>query len=200
MPKNTNILLIRHAEKPDSGTGLSVPGQERAQAYVIYFQNYLLDSNLVELDYLFAAANSDDSHRPFLTIQPFAAAIGLNITSDYKDTDYQNLANDILQNSMYDQSNILICWHHSQILDLAAALGSGPPLESPWPSGWPGHVFGWLLQLCYDHHGKIDLTQTGCINQKLMYNDHGKNPPAVAKKRHKQSEQVLNSPYHDQNK
>jgi hypothetical protein len=30
-----------------------------------------------------------------------------------------------------------------------------------------------------------------------MYNDHSKNLPAVAKKRHKQSEQVLNSPYHD---
>ena len=195
MPNNTNILMIRHAEKPDSGTGLSVIGQERAQAYVIYFQNYLLGSNIVKWDYLFAAANSDDSHRPCLTIQPLAIALGLNIISDYKDTDYQNLANDILRNSMYDQSNILVCWHHSQILDLAAALGANAkelPPESHWPASyWPGHVFGWLLQLCYDHHGKIDPARTVCINQKLMYGDHGKNPPAVDKKRHKQSEKVL---------
>jgi hypothetical protein len=51
MTKNTNILLIRHAEKPDSGIGLAVAGQERAQAYVVYFQNYLINSNLVTLNY-----------------------------------------------------------------------------------------------------------------------------------------------------
>jgi hypothetical protein len=64
MPKNASILMIRHAERPDTGTGLSVAGQERAQAYVIYFQNYLLNSNPVKLDYLMAAADSSESYRP----------------------------------------------------------------------------------------------------------------------------------------
>ena len=74
MPKNTNILMIRHAEKPDSGSDLAVAGQERAQAYVVYFRNYSINSSLVKLDYLFAAANSSASQRPQLTIQPLAAA------------------------------------------------------------------------------------------------------------------------------
>ena len=180
MPKNTNILMIRHGEKPDSGTGLAVPGQERAQAYVIYFQNYSLDSNLLKLDYLFAAADSSESHRPKLTITPLATAIGLDINAKHKDKDYQKVADDILQNSKYDGSNILICWHHGEILDLAAALGAkGLPPTSDWPTPpWPKHVYGWVLQLCYDADGNIDPSQTICLNQKLMYDDHGKNPPA----------------------
>jgi hypothetical protein len=174
--------MIRHAEKPDSGTGLAVAGQERAQAYVIYFQNYLLNSNLVKLDYLFAAADSSESHRPLLTIRPLATAIELDINDKHKDKDYQKVADDISQNSKYDQSNILICWHHGEILDLAAALGAKElPPESNWPPPpWPSEVFGWLLQLCYDDDGNIISSQTVCINQQLMYDDYGKNPPIVA--------------------
>ena len=50
MPKNTNILMVRHAEKPDSGRDLSVTGQERAQAYAVYFQNYILNGTVLELN------------------------------------------------------------------------------------------------------------------------------------------------------
>ena len=183
MPDNTNILMIRHAEKPDSGTGLAIAGQERAQAYVVYFQNYGLNSNSIKFDYLFAAANSPESHRPRLTIEPLSKAIGLDINDNYKDKDYQKLATDILQKSKYDNSNILICWHHGEILDLAGALGvdaSKLPPESNWPAPpWPGEVFGWLLQLCYDVNGRIIVSQTICNNEQLMYNDYGNNPPAV---------------------
>jgi hypothetical protein len=71
--------MIRHAEKPAAGPDLAVPGQERAQAYAVYFQNYSLNSSLVKLDYLFAAADSSESQRPRLTILPLAARIGLAI-------------------------------------------------------------------------------------------------------------------------
>lgn len=182
MPKNTNILMIRHAEKPDSGSDLAVAGQERAQAYVVYFRNYSINSSVVKLDYLFAAANSSASQRPQLTIQPLAAAIGLAINDEHKDKDYQKVADDILQNAKYDQKNILICWHHGEILDLAAALGAtGLPAASNWPtSPWPSKVYGWLLQLCYDDKGAIIPAQTVCINQELMFDDYGQNPPGGA--------------------
>lgn len=185
MPKNTNILMIRHGEKPKSGTGLAVAGQERAQAYSIYFQNYLLNSSPVKLNYLFAAANSNASHRPVLTITPLSTATGLKINQKHKDKDYQKVATDILTNSKYDGSSILICWHHGEILKLAAALGAkGLPPSSNWPGPkWPGQVFGWVLQLCYDGNGNIVPSQTVCINQKLMYDDHGQNPPLPLAKR-----------------
>ena len=179
MPKNTNILMVRHAEKPDSGTGLAVPGQERAQAYAIYFQNYSLNSSPLKLNYLFAAADSSNSHRPRLTIEPLAAAIGLAINDKHADKDYQKVADDILQNTKYDQQNILICWHHGEILDLATALGATSlPSSSNWPPSWPSHVFGWVLQLCYDDNGAIIPDQTMCLNQQLMFDDYAKDPPA----------------------
>ena len=182
MPNSTTIILIRHAEKPESGIALAVAGQERAHAYAVYFQNYALNSSPIKFNYLFAAADSEESHRPRLTIEPLAQAIGLGIDNKHKDKDYQKVAADILQNSKYNNSNILICWHHGKILELAETLGVDPsklPKESQWPSPpWPNEVFGWLLQVCYDESGTIIPSQTLCINEQLMYNDYGKNPPA----------------------
>lgn len=185
MPKNTNILMIRHAEKPASGHKLAVAGQERAQAYSIYFQNYQISSKIIKFNYLFAAADSNSSHRPRLTIEPLSKAINLAINAGTADKDFATLAAELLNDATYDNSNILICWHHGEILDFAAALLNGAtlPPSSNFPTGkWNPAVFGWVLQLCYDANGNIIPSQTICINEKLMYDDHGKNPPAVMEK------------------
>ena len=183
MPKNTNILMVRHAEKPDSGKRLSVAGQERAHAYAVYFQNYMLNGTLLKLSYTFATADSSQSQRPRLTMEPLANAMGMEIDARYQENDYQKVADEILQNSKYHQSNILICWHHGEILELAAALevdATKLPPQSHWPSPpWPGEVFGWLPQVCYDADGNVIPSQTLCINQQLMYDDYGKNPPTM---------------------
>lgn len=179
MAKNCNILLIRHAEKPASGTDLSIAGQERAQAYIIYLQNYQLNGATFKADYIFCAADSSDSHRPKLTIKPFADAIGLPIDDKHKDKDYQKVVDD-LQDSKYDGKNVVICWHHEEALALAAGLGASSstlPATSKWPTTWPGDVFGWLLQICLDGSGKIDTANTICVNEQLMYDDYGQEPP-----------------------
>lgn len=184
MPDNAKILIIRHAEKPYNGaTGLAIPGQARAQAYVIYFQNYIVDSQPIKLHYLFAAADSGKSYRPRLTLEPLSKALGLEIDATYKDKDFQGLANNILH-PKYNDANILISWRHETILDLANALGVDStrlPSQSNWPkSTWPDKVFGWVLQLSYDSSGSLIPEQTLCINQRLMYNDCGQDPSWVS--------------------
>ncbi|MBV8882498.1 MAG: hypothetical protein JO235_00645 [Chroococcidiopsidaceae cyanobacterium CP_BM_RX_35] len=180
MPTNTNILMIRHAEKPDSGQSLSELGQQRAEAYVSYFQNFKIGGTNIKLDYLFAAANSFESHRPKLTLEPLAKALGLDINDKYKDRDYSELASKILEQSKYNQTNILISWHHQELLQFAEALGVNPNnllAQSHWPSPpWPDDVFNWLLQLCYDASGNIIPFQTCCINERLLADDDNKNP------------------------
>jgi hypothetical protein len=58
MPSNTTVLIIRHAEEPENDSPeLSPVGQARAQAYRAYFQNFVLDSQPMTLDYLFAATD-----------------------------------------------------------------------------------------------------------------------------------------------
>src|SRR5437870_2950563 len=76
---DATILIIRHAEKPDSGPGLTPAGHERAEAYVQYFKTFTLDSKPLKLDALFAAADSEKSHRPRLTLEPLSKALGLKI-------------------------------------------------------------------------------------------------------------------------
>jgi hypothetical protein len=179
MPSNTNILMIRHAEKPDSGPDLAVAGQERAQAYTVFFQNYSLNGATLKFDFLFASTASPESNRPVETITPLSNAINLTINHDYADNDFKELAHDIRHDPQYDQKNILICWHHGEILKLAQHLlhGANLPATSNWPTEWPGDVYGWVLQLCYDSSGKINPSQTICLNQRLMFDDHGQDPP-----------------------
>ena len=74
--KDAVIVIIRHAEKPASGYGLSPAGEARAQAYAGYFQHFTLDGQPVKFNYIFAAADSKESHRPRLTITPTSLAIG----------------------------------------------------------------------------------------------------------------------------
>lgn len=84
--KNAIILVIRHAEKPDQGHTLSAAGEVRAQAYINYFKNYKVDGQPLKLDYLFATADSGNSHRPRLTLEPFAKALGLKIDSRFNNS------------------------------------------------------------------------------------------------------------------
>ena len=181
MPKRATILIVRHAEKPESGDGLSNIGQARAQAYVSYFQNFGVPAP--QWNHLLAAANSATSHRPYLTLEPLARALKLQIDASYGDKDLERLAGDLLENPEYDDSNLLICWRHGEILQLAQALGvEGHELPSSanWPDEpWPSCVFGWVLQLRFDGDGKLITSQTACLNQRLMYGDHGQEPPSV---------------------
>src|ERR1035441_1096247 len=108
--RNTVVLIIRHAEKPDNGDGLSPTGEERARTYVNYFQNFTVDSKPLRLNYLFSAADSKQSRRPRLTLEPFSKTLGLPIDSRFKDKQFLELVQEI-QNRPHGK-NILICWHH----------------------------------------------------------------------------------------
>src|SRR3954466_250665 len=73
-PKDSVVLIIRHAEDAASGNGISSLGQKRAEAYKDYFRNFTVDSTRRDPTVVFAATDSKQSHRPRLTIKPFAKA------------------------------------------------------------------------------------------------------------------------------
>jgi len=177
MPANATIYLIRHAEKPPSGKGLSPAGQARANAYVQYFQNLTdPEGKKIKWDYLFASTDSDNSDRPRLTIAPLADALDRSIDTSYPDKHYKKLVEHIEKHAKerYANSRILICWHHGEMLDLATHLGADPstlPPASNWPSTWPGEVFGWLLRIYYKDDGTLHHNQTQAINEHLMHDD-----------------------------
>jgi broad specificity phosphatase PhoE len=164
--KNTVILVIRHAEKSDDGYELSADGEERAKAYINYFKDFTIDGKPLKLDYLFAAADSKESHRPRLTIEPTSKALGLALDTRFRSKNVQGLADEI--KSEPHGKGILIVWHHEEIPALLRALGADPDHVIP-NAKWPGHVFDWLIQLRYDQNGQ--LIEVKRINEKLMPGD-----------------------------
>jgi hypothetical protein len=166
--KDTTVLVIRHAEKPDEGYDLTPVGYQRAKAYVRYFQNLTIDGKPVTLDHLFAAADSKGSHRPRLTLEPLSKATGLPIDQRFEAKQYQGLASDL--RAKPHGAQILICWHHGDIPELLQALGANP--EKLLPHGkWPDDVFGWMIQLRYNDKG--ELVGAKRINENLMPDDAG---------------------------
>jgi broad specificity phosphatase PhoE len=163
--KNATILIIRHAEKPESGFDLAPEGVQRAQEYVHYFKTFEIDSRPAHFDHLFAAADSKNSHRPRLTLSPLSKASGKPLDLRFKDKNFQGLANDLRATPHGKQ--ILICWHHGAIPELLRSLGADP--EKLLPGGqWPETQFGWVIELHYNNHGELVPEKCQRIEEHLM--------------------------------
>src|ERR1700735_5673355 len=58
---NNTVLIVRHTEKPETGTGLTPQGEERARLYAKYFQPFQEDGLSIPVDSLYAGADSKSS-------------------------------------------------------------------------------------------------------------------------------------------
>ena len=167
-PKNATVLIIRHAEDADSGDGISPLGQERAEAYKNYFLNFTVDSKQREPAVIFAAKDSKKSHRPSLTMEPFAKAANLKIDTRFGNNDSNKLAADLRANQQ--GKVILICWRHPYMPALLTALGANP--ETFLPNGkWPGAVFNWIILLSFDQNGHLIPSSSRRTNEHLLPGD-----------------------------
>jgi hypothetical protein len=167
-PKNSVVLIIRHAEDADSGHGISPHGQGRAEAYKNYFLNFSVDSKRLEPDVVFAAQDSKKSHRPRLTVEPFAKTANLKIDSRFGNNQSNELAADLLANQQ--GKVILICWRHGNIPALLRALGAKP--KRFLPNGkWPDSVYNWVILLRYDQGGHLIPDSSRRIAEHLVPGD-----------------------------
>lgn len=167
-PKDAIVLIIRHAEDGASGPGLTPSGQERAQAYKDYFLKFTVDSKELRPNAVFAAEDSKKSHRPRLTVEPFAKAEKLRIDTRFGNNQSVELAAEL--RATKQGKVILICWRHPYVPDLLRALGAKP--ESFLPNGkWPGSVYGWVILLSYDQQGRLVPASSRRINERLLRAD-----------------------------
>jgi hypothetical protein len=167
-PKDAVVLIIRHAEDGGPGRDLAPRGHERAEAYKNYFLNFTVDSKRLEPDVVLAAKDSKKSHRPRLTVEPFAKAAKLPIDTRFGNNQSTELAADLRAN--HQGKVILICWRHGNIPALLSALGAN--LIVLLPGGkWPGSVYDWVILLSYDQDGRLIPASTRRINEHLMPGD-----------------------------
>jgi hypothetical protein len=164
-PKGSVVLIIRHAEDAGSGDGISPLGQQRADAYKNYFLNFSVDSKRLEPEVVFAAKDSKKSHRPRLTVEPFAKAAQLKIDTRFGNNQSADLAADLRANQQ--GKVILICWRHPYVPALLGALGATP--KTFLPNGkWPGSVYNWVIQLSFDQDGHLIPSSSRRIDEHLM--------------------------------
>jgi hypothetical protein len=166
--KETVVLIIRHAEKPETGLELSPAGRQRAEAYPGYFKSFMVGGKPLKLEHIFATADSKNSHRPRLTTEPLGKALGLEVDNRFANKKFQDLV-DELQTKDHGRQ-ILICWHHGEIPKLVKALGADPGKLLP-EGHWPDGVFNWVVELRYDGDGHLIAGEAKRINEKLMPGD-----------------------------
>lgn len=159
------IVLIRHGEKPPEGNGLDVPGQERAAAYVAYFQirPEMLQFGKPVAIYAQGAKSAEKSQRPVQTVKPLADALKLPVIDKYTREEFAKMVQEIQNNRAYDGKMVLICWEHHVILNIAKAFGA-----RDLPERWHGHVFdrSWVLTFASD--GSVGFRN---LPQRLMFGD-----------------------------
>jgi len=161
---DATVLIVRHGEKPDGGTGLSPEGEARAQAYVAYFQPFMLDGTPFRPDMLVASTDSKNSARERLTLTPLSEALKLPIDQRFADKDVKALVA-ALATETHGKS-ILIAWHHGELGKLIKAFGADS--KTLLPNGkWPGDVFNWVVVLRFDHAGHLVPGSARVIEEKL---------------------------------
>ncbi len=161
------VIIIRHAEKPDQGNELSLAGRERAAALA---PDFLGNPELLKFGHPVAIYaqlpnQNDPSLRPIQTVTPLVDSLGLKLNENYGRDDYAAMVKEIMQNKSYKGHMVLICWEHHVIPKIAAEFGAANV-----PDKWPGgDVFDRLWILTANENNStwnfVDLPQ------RLMFKD-----------------------------
>lgn len=158
-----SITLIRHGEKPDEhdptkppfgvdATGAQNPhslvptGWQRAKALAALFAAtpvrapFVRPTMLVAPDY----AGAEAEHRPYQTLMPASALLGLPIQTPIPEDAEAELAGLLTQ---LDAADVLVCWEHHRIPTIVAGLATAFGLKSVPPIGtlWPDDDFSSAL-------------------------------------------------------
>jgi len=112
------VVIIRHAEKPDKGDNLSCQGFNRALALpAVLYAKYKLPDHIFVAD--IKSGKSTNQARMYQTIVPFAIKYNLDIDTRYAAEDVKALVEAIQKSSGY----VLVVWEHNGIEDLVQKLG-----------------------------------------------------------------------------
>ncbi|KZP26838.1 hypothetical protein FIBSPDRAFT_909115 [Athelia psychrophila] len=128
---DNTLYLIRHGEKPSNGSdGLSAQGVERAQCLRTVFG----DSSSYDIGYIMAETPKSDGSRarPYDTVLPLATDLGITIDTSCSKTDAKCVKKAVKAYAGTSGSkNVLICWEHGELTDIASELGVSKAPDYP---------------------------------------------------------------------
>lgn len=160
----SQVMIIRHAEKPQHGTHLNLKGQERAACLAPFFigTEKLNRSGVPVAIYARAATQETPSIRPIETVAPLAKSLGISILSGYGGKDLVPMTREILSNPDYDNKLVLICWDHHGIPAIARLLGANQA-----PEKWYKSVFDRVWILTFKGH-EVEFED---MPERLLFGD-----------------------------
>ena len=136
----TVILIMRHAEKsgdPDD-PHITEAGLQRALTLADFVPRRFGPPH-----FIFAAADSTHSSRPYETVRPLSEASGIGIDSIYADQDYGALAQALRGDARFSAKTVVVCWHHGNIPNLLFALKAP---DGSYPDPWPRDTFNLIIK------------------------------------------------------
>ena len=140
----SRIIILRHAEKTgiDTDPGLSQAGELRAAALSIAVPQYF-----GRIDHVIAAQSTEHSVRPLRTVEPLALELGIRVQQRWKTAQYRDLATALFSEPEFEQRQVLVCWRHKTLQQVAFALGAAEA------EAWPETEYNqtWVVELSGDH-------------------------------------------------
>ena len=162
--KPAQVILIRHAEKPPEGNGLSPKGVERAAALAPFFMSRpeVLQFKTPVAIYAQKSTKGRPSERPVQTVQPLADALKLTVQT-FAHNDFATMVDEINAKPEYEGKMVLIAWEHNALVDIARQFGAKDA-----PNDWPGKSFDRCWVITFPKDGKPTFRN---LPQKLMFGD-----------------------------
>ena len=165
------VILIRHAEKPDDPDDihLNTKGRQRAAALVPYFQETPELLKFGPPAAIYAArpgGGGIKSQRCPETVQGLAKALKVEVLMPWRNDDYAKLAKEILAEKQYAGKMVLVCWHHSTLPELAREF-KAPGV----PATWPDRTYDRTWVLTFPNDGPVVFEN---LPQRLMFGDSKK--------------------------
>lgn len=173
------VIILRHSEKQAEDSknlgelyeGLSTKGYERAAALSQYIPRHF---GLPDFIFATQPGHTYPSFRPIMTCAPLAYNVRTKIARNdthpvelfnlgYSNQEVKDLAEELLSNPLYEGKNIVICWDHHRINELAEGLG----VDATQLNKWPNEVFDVTYKITFDN--KVATLEK--VPQKLMYGD-----------------------------
>ena len=158
----SQIVIIRHAEKPKVGIELSDVGRMRSAKLPNYFDSQSILSEFGSPVAIYAATpnTEGDSLRSIQTVIPLAEHFKLKINQNFTKKNIHDLVEDILNNPLYSNRTVIICWDRSGIPTIARLFGA---MDSP--AIWNTDVYDrtWVIRF-----NKNQCPQFMDLAQRLM--------------------------------
>ncbi|KAI1196830.1 hypothetical protein F5X97DRAFT_201138 [Nemania serpens] len=147
------VYLIRHGEKPpNDGVGLSAEGVQRSQCLRSVFGA----ASKYNIGYILAQTPKDNGkrERPYQTVKPLADDLGLTVDTSC-DRDDEKCVQDAVDDYKGGK-NILICWEHDQLNNIAEELGAKDV------DNYPDDSYDLIWTQPYDYDKVTAVTSENC--------------------------------------